>query len=59
MMRKMPSTYFAKCLAKVLREAVVQDRIGDAQVGVGEHMAEDLNGDSEARGLVQLERLQH
>lgn len=58
MMWKMLSTYFPKCFAKVLREAVVQNGIGYAQVGVGEYMTEDLNGYGEARGLVHLKRLQ-
>jgi hypothetical protein len=50
------STYFPKRLPKVLREAVVQDRISYTQIGVREHMTEDLYGNSQTCRLVHLKR---
>lgn len=39
------STYFSKCLAKVLGKAVVKNRICYTQISVGQYMTEDLYGD--------------
>lgn len=39
-------TYFPKCLAKILRKAVVQNRICYTQISVCQHMTENLYGNS-------------
>lgn len=54
----MRCTYFPKRLTKVLRKTIVQNRIGDTQVRVGENMTEDLYGDCQTCRLVQLQRFE-
>lgn len=51
--------YFSECFTKVFGEAIVQNRIGDAQVRVCENVAENLYWNRQACRLVQLKWFQH